>query len=125
MKKHHVALFFAQSLLGEGLQHLLGKLVDVNILGPWVIDDEAIHHLNLHQPDIVVIAIDSITDNDPCSRSAALLTTQILEKHTGLPVIQVFLAHNHVHIYNSHIIPARGTDLIEAIRNLGTQAKNP
>jgi hypothetical protein len=125
MKKHHVALFYAQSLLGEGLQHLLGKLLDVNILGPWVIDEKAMHHLNIQLPDIVVIADDSIGDEDPCLYSAALLIAQILEKYVGLPVVQVLLANNQVRIYNSHTIPARGADLIEAIRNLGIQANNP
>ncbi len=124
MKKHHVALFYSQSLLGEGLQHLLSKLLDMNILGPWLIDESALQHLNTQLPDIVVIAVESIGEYDPHSHGAALLTAKILEKHVGLPVVQVLLEHDQVRIYNSHTIPARGADLIEAIRHLGVHTEN-
>ncbi|MEW5870639.1 MAG: hypothetical protein AB1894_15305 [Chloroflexota bacterium] len=124
MKKHHVALFYSQSLLGEGLQHLLSKLLDMNILGPWLIDESALQHINTQLPDIILIAVESIGEHDSHLYGAALLTAQILEKHVGLPVVQVLLEQNQVRIYNSQTIPARGADLIEAIRNLGAQTEN-
>ncbi len=125
MKKHYVALFYVQSLLGEGLQYLLGKLSDVNILGPWILDATALQHLSTQLPDIVVIADEGIGEDDPHSHGAALLTAQILEKYVGLPVVQVLLEHNQVRIYKSHTVPARGADLIEAIRTLCIQSENP
>ncbi len=124
MKQHRVALFYSQSLLGEGLQNLLGKFLDMNILGPWAIDEVAMQHLTTQSPDIVVIADESIGENGLQPHSAALLTAQILEKYAGLPVVQVFLEPNQMRIYNSQTVPARGADLIEAIRNLGIQAEN-
>jgi len=124
MRKHHVALFYSQSLLGESLQNLLSKLLDVNILGPWIIDELALQQLSTQLPDIVVIADESIGENDPQSHGAARLTAQILENYVGLPVVQVLLELNQVRIYNSQTIPARGADLIEAIRNLGIHTES-
>jgi hypothetical protein len=118
MRKQHVALFCPESLLGESLEHLLGKLADVEILGPWVIDESSVGHLDLELPDIVVITGEKIGDNVSTDQSAALLTVQILEKFDGLPVVQVLLEQNQVRIYNSHSIPASSSHLIEAIRGL-------
>ena len=116
MKKQRIALFCAEDLLGEGLEHLLGKLVDVEILGPWSMDETAIHHLQAQLPDLVVIAGNRPGDNSAGSQQAALLTGRILEIHVGLPVVQVMLDDNQVRVYNSHTIPARSADLIEIIR---------
>ena len=96
----------------------------MNILGPWMIDELALQHLNAQLPDIVVIADESIGENDPQSHGAARLTAQILENYVGLPVVQVLLELNQVRIYNSQTIPARGADLIDAIRCLGTNTEN-
>lgn len=124
MKKYHVALFYSQNLLGEGLQHLLCKFMDMNILGPWLINESALQHLESQLPDIVVIADEGIGDHSLQSQSVAQLTTLILAQHVGLPIVQVLLEQNLVRIYNSHTVPARGADLIEAIRSLGSQTEN-
>ena len=118
MKKHHVALFCSERLLGESLERLLSSLAEVDILGPWVIDESAIHHLEASLPQVVVIADENIGAQNLYSHQVSLLTTQILEKYAGLPVLQVFLEHNQVRIFNSHTVPARSEDLIKAIRNL-------
>lgn len=116
MKKQQVALFCLEDLLGEGLENLLGRLADVEILGPWLVDDNALGRLQLRHPDIVIIAGNSQEDEPGCVRPVALLTAQILESYVGLPVVQVLLEKNYVCVYNSHTIPARSTDLIDAIR---------
>ncbi len=117
MRKQRIALFCAEDLLGEGLEHLLGKLVDVEILGPWSMDETAIYHLDPQLPDLVVIAGNRPGDYSAGAQQAALLTARILEIHVGLPVVQVMLDDNQVRIYNSHTIPARSADLIEIIRH--------
>lgn len=124
MKKQYVALFYAEDLLGEGLEHLLGKLADVEILGPWSMDDNAVFHLEDQRPDIVVIAGNDTGTDEHSGQRAGLLTAQILEKHIGLPVVQVMLEQNQVRIYNSHAVPARSADLIEAIRHPRTEDKS-
>lgn len=118
MRKQQVALFCPKTLLGESLEHLLSKLTDVEVLGPWVIDESSVGHLDLEVPDIVVITGERISDDISADQSAALLTGKILEKFDGLPVVQVLLEYNQVRIYNSQAIPASGSHLIEAIRGL-------
>lgn len=116
MKKQLIALFCSEDLLGEGLEHLLSQLVDVEILGPWSLDKGAITHLQAEHPDMVVIAGDSPGDDPTSSPSAAMLTAQLLEIYTGMPVVQVMLEENQVRVYNSQTIPARSADLIDIIR---------
>lgn len=116
MKRQRIALFCSEDLLGEGLEHLLSQLVDVEILGPWSLDKAAITHLQVEHPDLVVIAGGGLGDDPTSSQSAAMLTAQILETYTGMPVVQVMLEDNQVRVYNSHTIPARSADLIEIIR---------
>ncbi len=116
MKKRRVALFYSQSLLGEGLEGLLRRLADVDILGPWLLQDNALDHLDDPLPDVVVIADEGISSHDPRTQSVARLTSHILEKYIGLPVVQVILDQDQVRIYNSHAVPASSADLIEAIR---------
>ncbi len=116
MRKQRIALFCAEDLLGEGLEHLLSRLVDVEILGPWSMDETAIQHLESQSPDLVVIAGNRPGDDSASSQQAALLTGRILEIHIGLPVVQVMLDDNQVRVYNSHTVPARSADLIEIIR---------
>jgi len=121
MKKQYVALFCSESLLSESLEHLLGKQSDVEILGPWVIDESAVERLNAQIPDIVVIVGESMGDKDSIAQRVALLTVQILENFVGLPVIQVSLEQDQVHIYNSQTVPARSADFIKAIRKTWTE----
>lgn len=116
MKKQLIALFCSEDLLGEGVEHLLNQLVDVQILGPWSLDKTAITHLQAEHPDIVVIAGGNPANNPSATQSVAMLTAQILEIYTGIPVVQVMLEENQVRVYNSHKIPARSADLIEIIR---------
>jgi len=122
MKKQQVALFCSEDLLGEGVEHLLSKLADVEILGPWIMDETAVVHLAAKHPDIVIIAGDSSGDELVNAQPVALLTAQILEHYVGLPVVQILLDQNQVRVYNSHTIPARSTDLIEAIRRPWSEA---
>lgn len=124
MKKHHVALYTSRNLLGESLHHLLGKFSDMHILGPWVIDEYALEQLSDHLPDIVVVVDDGLGEADSHSQSVTWLTQQILGQHVGLPVVLVMLEHNQVRIYNSHTVPARSEDLVEAIRSLGVSDEN-
>jgi hypothetical protein len=119
MKTQHVALYTSRSLLGESLHHLLGRFSDLDILGPWVIDEHALEQLNDHLPDIVVVVDEGLGYADPHTQSVAWLTQQILDQYEGLPVVQVLLEPNRVRIYNSHTVPARSEDLLEAIRSLG------
>lgn len=113
MEKRRVLLLCVQPLLGEGLEHILSRLEDVELIGPWVLDSRVLSRLSDEAPDIVLIA-----EQEGKREGVASLTAQILERYPDLPVVRIGLEQNTVRVYTSHTLPARSADLIEAIRSL-------
>ena len=108
-----VALFYNQRLLGESVERLLANVEGFELLGPWIMDQTALDHLETAAPDVVVIV-----DEQNQINQVAHLTNQILEKFQNLSVIQVTLQNTLARVVHTHTVPARGYDLIKAIRNL-------
>lgn len=117
MDKRRVLLLCSQSLLGEGLERILGGLEDVELIGPWVLESQVLSRLFEAVPDIVVVAEGERED----AGSVTSLTAQILESYPDLPVVRIGLEQNAVRVYTSRTLPARSVDLIAAIRNLPVQ----
>ena len=113
MKKRRVVLLSEQDLLGESLEHVLGKAKDVELLGSWTLDDRVLPRLSQDTPDILIIA-----EEEPPGENVTRLTAQILEAYPNLPIIRVTLARNEMRIYTSQTLPARSADLIDLIRHL-------
>jgi DNA-binding NarL/FixJ family response regulator len=101
-----------QLLLGEALENILSKVEDVELVGTWALDDQALARLAQGLPDILLIA------EEEAGESASSLTAQVLERYPDLPVVRVGLMQNVVRLYTSRTLPARSADLIEAIRGL-------
>jgi hypothetical protein len=116
MDVRHVALFCSEHLLGESLAYLLNRMVEIELIGPWLIDEHALENLSSQFPDIVLIA-----DGENQSEQAAILATSILDAYPELSVIRITLTQNVAHIYSSHAIPARSAELVDAIRGLPIQ----
>lgn len=119
MDKRRVLLLYAsptgrppQLLLAEALENILSKVEDVVLIGPWALDEQMLARLSQELPDIVLI----VEEED--GEDVISLTARILEHHSDLPVVRVGLAQNVVRLYMSHTLPARSTDLVEAIRSL-------
>ncbi len=117
MDKRRVLLLWVQPLLGEGLEHILGGLEDVELIGPWVLDSQVLSRLSEEAPDIVLMAEGEGEEGG----GVASLTAQILERYPDLPVVRIGLKQNTVRIYTSRTLPARSADLIETIRSLPLQ----
>jgi DNA-binding NarL/FixJ family response regulator len=101
-----------QLLLGEALENILSKVEDVELVGTWALDDQALARLAQDLPDILLIA------EEEAGESVTSLTAQVLEHYPDLPVVRVGLMQNVVRLYTSRTLPARSADLIEAIRDL-------
>lgn len=112
-KKYRVALIGDEILLGEGLQNLLGRQNDVDLVGSWKLLPETIDLIPQVAPDVVLIAESQSGDED-----AAALTTDIIERFPELPVIRIGLSQDVVRVYTMRVSPARSADLIEVIHNL-------
>ena len=113
MDKRRVLLLCIQSLLGESLETILNQAENVELIGPWNLDDQVLARLSRDVPDVVLVA-----ESEGKSESVASLTTQILDSYPDVPVIRVALAQDTIRVYTSHAVPARTADLIGTIRNL-------
>ncbi|MCC6192342.1 MAG: response regulator transcription factor [Anaerolineales bacterium] len=111
--KRRVLLLSTHPLLGDGLQVILGGLADVDLIGPLVLDAQALDRVPEISPDVILIA----EEGGPAS-SAAALTARLLEQCPDVPVIRVGLRQDTIRLYTSHTLPAHRADLIEAIRRL-------
>jgi DNA-binding NarL/FixJ family response regulator len=113
MERRRVALLCAQQLLGESLEHTLRKAGDVELLGPWALDEQALSHFSSGSADMVVIV-----EAEDMPQEAAQITAQILERFPSLPIIRVTLEQNVVRFYSTQVLPARSSDLIDLIHSL-------
>lgn len=113
MDKRRVLLLSVQSLLGESLENVLSQVEDVELIGPWTLDGNALDRLAERAPDVVLVTEEAQEGSDLTS-----FTSQILERYPDLPVVRVELGHNIVRLYTSQTLPARTADLLETIRSL-------
>jgi DNA-binding NarL/FixJ family response regulator len=113
MKKRQVLLVCSQYLFGEGLHTLLKKADDVELIGPWALNDDFFDLLASSNLDVVIIA-----DEDPNSAEIVNLANTIMSRFPDLPIIRIGLTQNIFHIVETHAFPASSSDLIETIRGL-------
>lgn len=114
MTTHRVLLVCSQHLFGAGMEGILRAAeADVELIGPWGLGEEVCSRITEASPNVVLIV-----DEDSQSEVSASLTSTIMEAYPKLPIMRGGMTENVVRVYSTHILPARGTDLIETIRNL-------
>jgi DNA-binding NarL/FixJ family response regulator len=120
MSKPRILLISSQQLFGESIEMVLRAEKDVELIGPWDLNDhDTGNRLQEAQPSVVVIA-----DEDLQSESATRLTTSILERYPELSVIRTGLNENIFRIFSTHTVPARGADLLETVRSCVTRLQD-
>ena len=119
MPKRRVLLLCSQYLFGESMETVLRAEADVELIGPWGLGVEVCSRIPEASPDVVLIV-----DDDSQNEAGADLTSAIMEAYPELPIIRARLSESVLRVHSTHILPARGTDLIEIIRNL-PEAGNP
>lgn len=113
MLKHRVLLVCSQNLFGESMETILRAEKEIELVGPWKLDDQDIPtRLLEEQLSVVVIADDNLQ-----SKAAAELTKSIIEQRPNLTVIRTGLSENVFRIFSSHTLPARGDNLLEVINS--------
>lgn len=119
MTKSRILLISFQHLFGESMETILRAEKDVEVIGPWKLDDPDIYkRLDEVQPAVVVVA-----DENLQNETAAELTKSIIEKHPEISVIRTALNENVFRIVSTHILPARGADLLETIHSCIARTK--
>ena len=113
MRRRRVALFCARQLLCESLQHTLESDPEIELQGPWAVDDQALERLSPPLPDVVLIA-------EPLEKAEKVVgvTARILESFPELPVIRVTLENNLMRFYSAQTVPASSNDLITLIHTV-------
>ena len=113
MSKRRVLLVCSKHLFGESMKKILRAEADVELIGPWSLGVEVCPRIIEANPDVVLIV-----DQDSQSEASAELTSAIMEAYPELPIIRAGVTENLVRVHWTHILPARGADLLETIRNL-------
>ncbi len=109
---HRVVLICSNRLFGESMERVL-RAGEVELIGPWDLSEDICARIGEVQPNVVVVA-----DEDARGEESVRLTTAIMEQYPELPVIRTGLTENVVRVHSTYILPARGADLLETIRNL-------
>ncbi|MEW6085717.1 MAG: hypothetical protein AB1607_14085 [Chloroflexota bacterium] len=101
------------------METILRAEKEVELIGPWSLGDQDICERMLEvSPSVIVIA-----DHDLQSKVAAELTNAIIEQYPEISVIRTGLNKNVFRIFSTHTVPARGEDLLEAIRSCITRTQ--
>jgi DNA-binding NarL/FixJ family response regulator len=115
MEKRRVLLISTQNLFGESLEAVLRAAEDVELIGPWDMKESICERIAQSQPHVVIIA-----DENAQSIASIHLITAILEQFPYLSVMCAGLSENVVRVFLTHLLPARGADLLGAIRSVPT-----
>jgi DNA-binding NarL/FixJ family response regulator len=119
MPNRNVLLVCSQHLFGESLESLLLKAGDLDLIGPWNLNEDICDRMTDLNLNVVVIA-----DEDPNSEEVVKITNTLMQRFPDLPVIRTGLTHNMFYVVETHALPARGSDLIETIRGLPVAHSN-
>jgi hypothetical protein len=106
-------------LFGESVENVLRQAADVELFDPMdIMQEDICSRLPGLRPDAVVIV-----DETPDTPVVSHLTAEILQQFPNLPVFRADLSENIFHVYAARTLPARGSDLVAAIKRL--PAKSP
>lgn len=113
-EKRRVLLICSQRLFGESLETILRRDDQMELLGPIEASEENINARLLElRPDAVIVV-----DEGETQMNVSYLTAAILQEFPSLPVIRAGLEQNVFRVFSAHTLPARSSDLVEAILNL-------
>ncbi|HLA97721.1 MAG TPA: hypothetical protein VJL34_04655 [Anaerolineales bacterium] len=114
MEQQRVLLVCSQHLLGESIESILRAAEGVELIGPWSLGEAICQRIAEVRPNVVVIAGDDLPDQ------AASLTLAIIEQFPEVSVIRTGMAENVLRVFSTHTLPARVTNLLNAIRQLAS-----
>ncbi|MFQ5856272.1 MAG: hypothetical protein ACE5LU_11575 [Anaerolineae bacterium] len=112
MDRQRVLILCTQSLLGEGIQLILGDEPAVEVVDMASLAPESLDSVGTLRPDVIILAEESH------SSRATWLTGQLLQAHPETPLIRVALEEDRVQIYSGRQVPASAADLKDALRCL-------
>lgn len=119
MSKPRVLLISFQRLFGDSVEALLRAEKEVELIGTWNVNDRDIcERLAEARPSAIVIANGNLQ-----SEAAAELTKDIIERYPDAPVIRTTMNESVFRVVSTHILPARGENLLDTIRGCVSPAQ--
>jgi hypothetical protein len=112
MDKRRVLLICSPHLFGESMEQILRGVQDMELIGPWEAAGDLCSRIPEARPDVVVIV--ELEQHEP----AFPLVASLIELFPELPVIRARLTESYFRIFSTHLLPARASDLVQAIRSL-------
>ncbi|MBM3124563.1 MAG: response regulator transcription factor [Chloroflexi bacterium] len=120
MSNHRVLLISSQHLFGESMETILRAEKEVELVGPWNLGDQDIcERLTEINPSVIVIV-----DENLQNETTAELTKTIIEGHPEISVIRTALNEKIFRIHSTYTLPARGDNLLKAIRTCIAEAQD-
>ncbi len=114
MYKHRVLVLYSQSLFAQGLQRLLERSGDFEVVGVDLDLNDAVDSLRVIHPDAVVI------DADDLSSGGRELLLQLLRETPSIQVVCLTAVDGKVSVYRREQRPVlRSEDLLDALREPG------
>lgn len=110
MQKPRVLLICSQDLFGESVESVLRCATELELVGPWSLEEGISSRIPEASPEVVVIA-----DQDPTNEKALHLATTLMEQYPDMPVICTGLSQNMFRVFSTRTLPARSTDLLDSI----------
>jgi len=117
MEKHRVLVFYSQSLFAQGLQRLIEKAGDFEVIGVDLDLQDAVSSLRAHDPDAVLI------DADDLGSGGRELLVQLLRETPSIQLVCLTAVDGKVSVYRRELAPVtRSEELLRALRSPWTAA---
>ncbi|HEX9015764.1 MAG TPA: hypothetical protein VF960_07145 [Chloroflexota bacterium] len=114
MTRSRVFILYSHSLFARGVQSLLAREQEVDVVGVEKDDPAALEQIKALGPDVILV--DSTARHD----ERCLTISEIFRESPGARVISLNLQEDGVDIYDKHRIVACGPiELVRAIRRDG------
>jgi len=118
MPRSRVFILYSHGLFARGVQSLLNKVGQVEVVGVEKDDQQALDTIKALNPDVILVD-SGTTREDPC-----LTIAEIFQEAPGARVISLSLEESGIDVYDKQRIVACGPDdLVRAIRRGGDEPR--
>lgn len=113
MQRQRVLVLYSQSLFAQGLQRLLEKSSDFEVIGVDLDLEDAVKSIRALHPDAIVVDVDEL------SGGGRDLIVQVLRETPSLQLVCLTAMDGKVNVFRREQAPVlRAEDLLEALRKL-------
>jgi DNA-binding NarL/FixJ family response regulator len=118
VERHRILVLYSQSLFAQGLQRLLEKSGDFEVIGVDLDLQDAVTSLRANHPDAVLV------DADDLNVGGKNLLVQVLSETPSVQLVCLTAVDGKVCLYRRELVPVtRSEDLLRALRAPGASTE--